>query len=451
VTIGVGGRLRLGFRARDATGGDVPDRTAVWTTSNPSVTTVSPEDADAHGDGIVIGAGAGTATISATTDGVTGTAQVTVAPLQFTSVSVGSYMSCGLTPAGEAFCWGVPGGLGTGDFNGQTTPVSVAGGLLFDQISVGQQHACGLTSAGAVYCWGDDSSGQLGAGSSPSPACAPFQNSIAFCPAPVAVSGGLAFKSVSAGTLHTCGLLMDGTAYCWGYNARNQLGATTTETCSSYPCSGVPVLVSGGLKFAEISAGYLHTCALSLDQAAYCWGDNNRGEGGNGVSSGSSGTPTAVVGGLTFTSIDAGFQLTCGIVTGGLGYCWGDNEYRQLGSGTPSTNEDTPTPIFGGMTFAKLTAGARAACGVTPAGAGYCWGQNSQGTLGTGDFSDRPLPTPIVGGLTFASIDVGNSLTTCGLTVAQAAYCWGRAAQGTTGTIAPPSYLPTPTRVAGQP
>src|SRR5512132_4088985 len=90
------------------------------------------------------------------------------------------------------------------------------------------------------------------------------------------------FVAVSAGREHTCALVADGTAYCWGSNEFGQLGvADDSTTClrDSRPvaCERVPVAVVGGLKFRKIRAGGSHTCGLTLDGSAYCWGDNLRG------------------------------------------------------------------------------------------------------------------------------------------------------------------------------
>jgi alpha-tubulin suppressor-like RCC1 family protein len=93
----------------------------------------------------------------------------------------------------------------------------------------------------------------------------------------VAVTGGLTFRSVSAGRVHTCGLSTAGTAHCWGFNRDGQLGDGTTTA------SATPRPVSGGLTFASIEAGGTHTCELTTVGAAYCWGDHHHGALGDGT------------------------------------------------------------------------------------------------------------------------------------------------------------------------
>jgi alpha-tubulin suppressor-like RCC1 family protein len=94
---------------------------------------------------------------------------------------------------------------------------------------------------------------------------------------PVRVLGGLHFRTVSAGVFHSCGLTSDDKAYCWGSNVTGQLGdGTTTERHR-------PVPVAGGLSFRQVSAGDFHSCGVTTTHQAYCWGANGGGQLGNGT------------------------------------------------------------------------------------------------------------------------------------------------------------------------
>ena len=101
--------------------------------------------------------------------------------------------------------------------------------------------------------------------------------------------------------------------------------------------SATPILVSGGLAFESVSAGESHTCGVAPNGAAYCWGNGTNRQLGTGpdpaVRFPIETTPTAVVGGLTFASVSASWFHSCGITTGGIGYCWGFNVFGQLGDG----------------------------------------------------------------------------------------------------------------------
>ena len=246
----------------------------------------------------------------------------------FVTVSTGSPHTCGLTTTGGAYCWGWNGygQLGDGSTTARSTPVPVAGDLTFALLSAGGLHTCGVTSGGAAHCWGNNANGELGIGS----------GSPNFSPTPLPVIGGLTFTALSVGYYHTCGVTASGAAYCWGWNGFGQLGDGSTTG------SATPVSVAGGLAFAALTAGMFHTCGLTIDGAAYCWGRNDVGELGTGSTS-SSLTPVAVAGGLTFLSVRAAGWLfydepedlltdhTCGITTNRVAYCWGSNAWGFLG------------------------------------------------------------------------------------------------------------------------
>jgi alpha-tubulin suppressor-like RCC1 family protein len=127
---------------------------------------------------------------------------------------------------------------------------------------------------------------------------------------------------------------------CWGDNRFGQVGDGTNEgRAQPEPVVGLP---SPALRLA---AGAVHTCALVSDGSAYCWGQNLRGQLGIG-STENRNQATAVVGGLRFSSIYAGGALTCGITTDGAQYCWGLNQDGQLGDGTRE-NRSAPIRVAG--------------------------------------------------------------------------------------------------------
>ena len=361
-------------------------------------------------------------TLVATATSLTGSTSVAfdIRPV-FALLSAGNIHTCGVSPAGAAYCWGYNGDgeLGNGTTTSSATPVAVAGGLTFaavsagDAVDAGGQHTCGVTRAGAAYCWGYNGFGGLGNGTT--------TNSTT----PVAVSGGLTFAAVSAGGGHTCGVTPTGAAYCWGYNIYGQLGDSTTTN------STTPVAVSGGLAFAAIDAGKnVHTCGVTPKGAAYCWGYNSVGELGNGTTTNSA-TPVAVSGGLTFATVSGGADHTCGVTPAGAAYCWGYNGDGELGNGTTGGTA-TPVAVSGGLVFAAVSTGGFAACGVTTAGAGYCWGWNIYGQLGDGTTTNSTTPIAVSGGLTFGAVSGGN-LHSCALTPRGVAYCWGHNAYGELG------------------
>jgi alpha-tubulin suppressor-like RCC1 family protein len=223
---------------------------------------------------------------------------------------------------------------------------------------------------------------------------------------------------LSAGAWHTCGLTPGGAAYCWGWNLYGQLGNGALIDASA------PLPVSGGLRFVAVSGGGAHTCGLVSGGVAYCWGNNSYGQIGKGDTIGSA-TPFAVSGGLTFAAVSAGSEYhSCGLTTAGAAYCWGNNSFGQLGKGD-TVGSAVPALVSAGLSFAAVSAGSHHACGITTGGAAYCWGNNSYGQLGKGDTASSAVPVAVSGGLTFAALHAGY-FETCGVTPAGAVYCWGR-------------------------
>jgi len=217
--------------------------------------------------------------------------------------------------------------------------VPVSGGLTFSDLDAGGYHTCGLTSGGAAYCWGLNQSGEIGNG---------LQGGDVDALVPAAASAGLTFKAIFTGFYHSCGLSSAGDAYCWGSNLHGRLGngsASGPDYCPTYPntgaCSVKPVAVVGGFHFDVLAPGGSHTCGLVAGGVAYCWGANSNGQLGDGSTTDASG-PKAVAGGLTFKAITAGHPHTCAITTAGAVYCWGKNDVGQLGNG--GTN-DSATPV----------------------------------------------------------------------------------------------------------
>jgi alpha-tubulin suppressor-like RCC1 family protein len=285
----------------------------------------------------------------------------------FRQVFASYVSSCGLSTVGQAFCWGENdhGVLGNPTQTRSVSPIPVETTLRFASITMGGLHACGLLADGRAFCWGYNEHGQLGNGTTTD----------SRVPVAVNLPDDQHFQALSAGYLHTCGLAQDGRAYCWGYNNHGQLGTGDPANRSS------PVAVSGTLTFSAVSGGGLHTCALGTDGRAHCWGYNQFGQLGDGTSVESRPTPVAVTGTPRFRSVAAGGGHTCGISQDHQAFCWGHNRSGALGTGT-FADARQPAAVAGGLSLREIHAGLHHTCAVTPDNLALCWGFNQFGQLG---------------------------------------------------------------------
>ena len=173
-----------------------------------------------------------------------------------------------------------------------------------------------LTGAGGVRCWGTFS-GVYG------------QDPIATPPTTDLFSG---VKSISAGRLHACALMMNGDVRCWGDNTNGQLGDGTTTNHPDPPSSAV---LGNAL---AVVAGRGHTCALMANSAVRCWGANYDGQLGDGTTTSRADAQSApeVLTGVSMIA-SGGADHTCALLTTGRIRCWGNNSYWQLGAGKIAT------------------------------------------------------------------------------------------------------------------
>src|SRR5437870_1131473 len=259
------------------------------------------------------------------------------------AVSAGGQYTCVLLPDGTAQCVGRNqfGQLGNGTLNDSSVLVAVNGLTTATRVAAGDEFACALLGDGTARCWGLGESGQRGDGT--------FGT---FAPSPVAVSGLTAAVAVASGYGHACALLGDGTMRCCGENVDGQLGTGTAGAVST-----TPVRVGGITGAIAVTAGWQHTCALLGDGTAQCWGRNLEGQLGDGTTTSSS-TPVRVVDVTGAIAVTGGWwRHSCALLSDSSVKCWGavgaDNAFGQLGNGS-TTGSATPVTMTGtGVTWAS--------------------------------------------------------------------------------------------------
>src|SRR5216117_4000065 len=344
-TLLVDEQLIVPVTARDASGRLIRNPSITFTSSAPAVLSVS-------GPGVVTALAPGTSVLTATMDGIVAEARITVAA-QFTNLAVGTTHACGITGRGEVYCWGT-------SFHGELGPASgiqdcsarFGPGVLCSstpirssslrpvEITAGDMHTCALVADGTAYCWGANFYGQAGTGS------------LSDEPVPTAVAGGHSFAHLVAGRMHTCGVTTSRAAYCWGWDWTGALGAgdVSAERCvffSSDPCSRTPRLVVGRHEWAQLAATDRATCGVTTAGELYCWGLDVGGNDGQYCQTpdnltGCTRTPILVRSAKAYKSTSIGNVHRCQQALDGTLECWGANYWGMFGDGTVNSS---PTPI----------------------------------------------------------------------------------------------------------
>jgi alpha-tubulin suppressor-like RCC1 family protein len=340
-------------------------------------------------------------------------------PVQAAAIASGLTHSCALTTTGALKCWGSnnSGQLGDDSDTNRNSAVDVVG-LQSDVASVSASNlkTCVQTASGSAKCWGSNAWGQLGDGTT------------ATRYVPVEVLGlASGVSTVSSGSNHTCAV-QNGGAQCWGSNSSGQLGY------GGYNHSPTPVNVSGlssGVAF--LALGNEHSCALTSSGGVKCWGRNAAGQLGDNSNT-ESPVPVDVFG-LTsgIVAITAGYEHTCALTVGGGVKCWGRNDSGQLGH-NDTANRVAPVDVVGlSSGVISLSAGGGHTCAVTADGDVKCWGGNGGGALGDGTYTNRSVPTDVLGLSGYGLRVSGGGNHTCAILVDGDVKCWGQNESGQLG------------------
>jgi alpha-tubulin suppressor-like RCC1 family protein len=261
------------------------------------------------------------------------------------------------------------------------------------ELALGSRHACALLETGHIACWGEHDRGQLGDGS-PLPHTRRSRGRRTRKPAPRPMPAPVRVLTtaveIAAGHDFTCARLRDGTVRCWGDNDRGQLGDGTT-TSRSAP---FPVLKLSGV--ARIAAGDAHACALLHDGSVRCWGEDLAGQLGDGAQAPHRNAPVRVEGLEGAVDLALGGATSCAVMADRTVRCWGSAP--RPGSALLTTAHTTPTSIAGLSGVRHLAISGEHGCAEVDGGVVKCWGVGDRGQLGLGApdlFSASPVWLPL--------------------------------------------------------
>lgn len=245
---------------------------------------------------------------------------------------------------------------------------------------------------------------------------------------------------LDAGDLHTCAITDQGVAYCWGNDFWGTIG-------NGAPFADVPaparVNLPTGRRATAITAGTRHSCATLDDASAWCWGLGANGQRGDGSTTPAAAVPVRVElpEGARVRVISAGGNTTCAVLEDGSAWCWGSDFSGELGNGAPLAQSTTPVRVAlpQGRRVTTISVGGGHACAILDDGTAGCWGANTSGQLGDNALEPRhpaPVPVALPPGARVVAISAGGA-STCATFASGASACWGLDEQGLVGNGAP--------------
>lgn len=338
--------------------------------------------------------------------------------------------TCTISNLGNLRCWGNA-YTGDGTSSSNNTPTLIDSGTSYSKISISKYSlsnitVCGITTSGVLKCWGSNNYGQVG------------DNSTVDKPSPTVIDAGTTYSFVNVADDNACGITTAGVLKCWGNNGYGQLGDGTGLN------KLVPTIIDPGVNYTTIATGQT-TCGITSLNVLKCWGYNLDGSVGDNTLVNKL-SPTVIDAGTNYSKItldNSSLNLsTCGITSGGVLKCWGDNSYGQLGDNT-TVSKKVPTVIDAGVSYASVSLFSYHACGITSGGVLKCWGYNLLGTVGNGTTINQKTPVIIDTGQLYSQVSVGNS-TICGITISNKLKCWGENSNGELGigSIVSPQTIP---------
>jgi alpha-tubulin suppressor-like RCC1 family protein len=250
------------------------------------------------------------------------------------AVSAGGGSTCAIRTDRTVWCWGGNGfgQLGDGTRKERHKPVRVKDLSNVTAISATGGHSCAIRADGSAWCWGHNFYGELGSWARRNT----FGEPDRLEPVRVEDLGGI--RAISGGYDHTCALRSGGRVWCFGPSG--QVGGSEDKGWS--PARGRVIGLTDAI---AIDAGGYHTCAVTAEETVRCWGSNDSRQLGYGERfTPTRGRPVEVAGLRDVTAVTAGGKHTCAVTRDGEAWCWGNDSYGQVGDGD-GRNGRTPVRV----------------------------------------------------------------------------------------------------------
>jgi alpha-tubulin suppressor-like RCC1 family protein len=315
-----------------------------------------------------------------------------------TAIAAGARHSLAVDSTGAAWAWGtnIAGQLGDGTFTDRHVPVKVIGLAGVIAVAGGFNHSLALKGDGSVWSWGNNSAGQLGNGTI-TPSLRPVQvkgpDSKGVLTGITAIAAGVEFSLALRGA--------DGAVFAWGYNFEGQLGNGTSGSNSNLPVRvWSPIGTCCLTAVKAIAAGGYHCLARMSDGSVLAWGNDDRGQLGDGNNNTISTIPVLALVPGAMTAIGAGGRHSIAVEFNGTAWAWGLAAQGQLGDNS-FFDASAPVEVLGvggsgvltgiiGIRGGDFHSLARRSDGTL-----FAWGLGTQGQLGNGKTNSSSVPVQV--------------------------------------------------------